>query len=42
MTASVGSSNFNGDAGVRFYRAWINCDSAASAAYAEEYLGMSK
>ena len=42
MAASAGSSTLNGNAGVGFSRACINCDSSIVSASAEEVLGMSK
>ena len=42
MAASACSSAYNVDSGVDFSRAWINCDAAIDAAYAEEVLGMYK
>ena len=42
MSDSAGYSTFNGDAGVRFSRAWINFDAAIAATSVEEVLDMSK
>ena len=42
MADSAGSSNVNGDAGVGFFRAWINFDTEITAASDDEVLGMSK
>ena len=41
MEASSGSSTLNGDAGVGFSMAWINCYAAIAAISTEEVLGMS-
>ena len=40
MAVSAGYSSFNGDDGVGFSRAYINCDAAIAATYAEEVLSM--
>ena len=42
MAASAFSSTLNGDSGVGFSRAWINCDATISDVSSEYILGMSK
>ena len=42
MEASACSSTLNGNAGVEFHRAWINCDYESTAASDDEVLCMSK
>ena len=42
MAGSAGSLTLNGDDGVGFYRAWINCDAEIAAESSEESLVISK
>ena len=42
MADSAGSSALNGDSGVGFLMAWINCDAAISDTSSKELFGISK